>query len=68
KKKNEDCKISIRNIRREANDQVKKQEKDKEISEDELNDSLEEIQKITDSYVTKIDDTTENKINEITTI
>ena len=54
KKKGEDSKIAIRNIRRDAVDVFKKQEKKGELSEDVLNDLLDEIQKITDKYITEI--------------
>ncbi|MBD3790392.1 MAG: ribosome recycling factor [Campylobacterales bacterium] len=52
----EKAKVAVRNIRKDSNDQVKKLEKDKAISEDESKKGQDEIQKITDSFVTKIDD------------
>ena len=55
KKKGEDSKIAIRNIRRDDVDVFKKQEKKGELSEDVLNDLLDEIQKITDKYITEIE-------------
>lgn len=55
KKFTEECKVAIRNIRRDANDQLKKKEKEKEISEDQLKGGQEDIQKLTDSYVAKAD-------------
>ena len=51
----DNAKVAIRNIRKNANDDVKKLHKDKEISDDENKKSLDEIQKITDSYVMKAD-------------
>ena len=58
----EEAKIAVRNIRRDVNDTLKK---DKEISEDITKELLEESQKLTDSYVKKIEDLTEEKKNEI---
>ena len=65
KKRTEEGKVAIRNIRREANDKLKKIEKDKVISEDELKKSLDEIQKMTDSYIKRADDALEHKESEI---
>ena len=65
KKKAEEAKVSIRNIRREYNDMLKKMEKNKEISEDDSKRSQEEIQKITDKYIDKADEILENKEKEI---
>ncbi|MCK5817281.1 MAG: ribosome recycling factor [Candidatus Marinimicrobia bacterium] len=50
----EEGRISVRSIRREANERIKKLEKDKEISEDNSKDAHEEIQKITDKYIEKM--------------
>lgn len=55
KKYTEDAKIALRNIRRDANDALKKMEKDKAISSDELKKAMDDIQKLTDSYVKKAD-------------
>ena len=52
----EHAKISVRNVRKEGNDKIKKLEKDKEISEDESKKAQEQIQKITDEYIAKIDE------------
>ncbi len=65
KKRGEECKVAIRNIRRDANDQVKKLEKDKEISEDEMKKDLDEVQKMTDNYIKKVDETIEHKEQEV---
>jgi len=51
----EDGKVSVRNVRRDANDQLKRLLKDKEISEDEERRAQEEIQKLTDKYVAEVD-------------
>ena len=61
----EHAKISVRNVRKDGNDQIKKLEKDKEISEDESKKSQEQIQKITDEYVAKIDEVFKNKEADI---
>lgn len=61
----EKAKIAIRNIRQDANNQVKKLEKDKEITEDEGKKGLDEIQKYTDEYVKKIDDSAKRKEEEV---
>ncbi|MDP2426159.1 MAG: ribosome recycling factor [Candidatus Izemoplasmatales bacterium] len=61
----EECKIAIRNIRRDAIADLKKLEKDKAISEDELEIYLEEVQKITDKFVEKIDQAASDKEKEI---
>ncbi|PAF42679.1 ribosome recycling factor [Helicobacter sp. 11S03491-1] len=60
----EKAKIAIRNIRQDSNNQVKKLEKDKEITEDESKKGLEEIQKYTDEYVKKIEEMTRSKEEE----
>ncbi len=64
----EKCKVSIRNIRREANDNLKNLLKKKEISEDEEKKNEKEIQVLTDSYIKKIDDKVSSKEKEIMTI
>ena len=61
----EDTKVAIRNIRREANSEIKKVEKDKKISEDESFNSQEEVQKITDEYIKQVDDILKKKEKEI---
>ena len=65
KKRSEEGKVAVRNIRRETNDRLKKLEKDKEMSEDDLKKDLDEIQKMTDSYIKKMDDILEHKSAEI---
>ena len=64
-KYSESSKITIRNIRREIIDSTKKEEKDKNISEDEMKKILSDIQSITDEYISKIDLITSNKQTEI---
>ena len=65
KKMGEEAKISIRNERRDANDKVKKQEKNKEISEDDAKKLQDDIQKLTDTSIKKIDEITEAKEKEV---
>ena len=64
----EKCKISVRNIRREGNDELKSLLKEKKISEDENNKLEKEIQKITDKEIKMIDDKISQKEKEIMTI
>ena len=64
----EKCKVSIRNIRREANDELKKLLKDKEISEDEVKKNEKIIQDYTDNQIKIIDDRVLSKEKEIMTI
>ncbi len=61
----EEAKVAIRNIRREANDDLKEFEDEKMISEDELHRGLDEIQGLTDEYVAKIDEVGVRKEEEI---
>jgi len=65
KKRAEDSKVAVRNIRRDANEELKKLEKEKHISEDDVKKSQEEIQKITDSFIRKVDELLEHKEKEI---
>ena len=64
----EKCKVSIRNIRREANDELKKSMKNKEISEDEEKKYEKEVQNFTDKHIKIIDDKVFSKEKEIMTI
>lgn len=68
KKKGENAKVAIRNIRRDANDAIKKQNKDGELSDDELKNLEEKVQKLTDKYVDKVDQAVEEKTKEILTV
>src|SRR5690242_11575225 len=61
----EERRVGLRNIRREANEQLKKMLKDKAISEDEERQALDAIQKLTDSQITKIDQAAKSKEKEI---
>lgn len=65
KKYGEDYKVGIRNLRREANDNLKKLEKNKEISEDSRKDAEDRIQKLTDKHISRIDELVKNKETEI---
>jgi len=65
KKMSEDAKIVIRNIRRDENDTLKKKKNDKELTEDEMHKGQEEVQKITDEFVEKVQNVLEQKENEI---
>ena len=64
----EEHRTAIRNIRRDENDKLKKMLKDKSISEDAERDGLDEVQKLTDSYISKIDDLSKSKEHEIMSI
>ena len=68
KKKGEGAKVAIRNIRRDANDMIKKQLKASEISEDEGEALEQDVQKLTDKYVANIEKTVEDKTKEIMTV
>lgn len=68
KKKGEGAKVAVRNIRRDANDAIKKQNKANEISEDEQKQLEDQIQKLTDQFISKIDDAIEAKSKEIMTV
>jgi len=65
KKRAEESKIAVRNIRRDANEELKKLEKNEHISEDEVKKEHDEIQKTTDSFIKKIDELLEHKEKEI---
>jgi ribosome recycling factor len=64
----EEGKVSIRNMRRDAVDSVRKQEKNSEISKDESQDLQDKIQKLTDKYIAKIDEVLAEKEKDITTV
>lgn len=68
KKKGENAKVAVRNVRRDANDYLKKQLKANEISEDEEKDYEDKVQKMTDKFVEKIDSAIDNKSKEIMTV
>ncbi len=68
KKKGENAKVAIRNIRREANDSFKKLSKSSDISEDEIKDLEDDAQKMTDKYIGKIEAAVEAKTKEVLTV
>lgn len=68
KRKGENAKVAVRNIRRDAMDQFKKLGKTDDISEDQIKDLEDGIQKLTDQYVAKIDKTVDTKSKEILTV
>lgn len=68
KKAGEEAKVSIRNIRRDANDEYKKMEKSGDLSEDEARRCQEEVQKLTDDFVKQIDEAVTSKEKDIMTV
>lgn len=68
KKKGEDCKVAIRNVRRDAIDHLKKYGKTEDVSEDEIKSLEDEAQKMTDSYVAKVDKLIDEKSKELLTV
>jgi len=65
KKESEEAKVALRNIRRDANDSMKKLEKNGEITEDALRGYSDDVQKLTDEFIQKIDQITKDKEKEI---
>ena len=68
KKKGENAKVAVRNIRRDANDSLKKMSKSGDVSEDEVKQLEDEVQKLTDKYITKVYNAVEEKTKEILTV
>ncbi|MBO5509512.1 MAG: ribosome recycling factor [Lachnospiraceae bacterium] len=68
KKKGEAAKVAVRNIRRDANDAFKKQNKSNEISDDELKTNEDKVQKMTDRFIAEIDKAIDEKSKEIMTV
>lgn len=68
KKKGENAKVAVRNIRRDANDSLKKLSKSSDVSEDEIKQLEDEVQKLTDKYIAKVDKAVEEKTKEILTV
>jgi ribosome recycling factor len=68
KKKGDNAKVAIRNVRRDANDSFKKANKAGELSDDELSNAEDEVQKLTDKYVALVDKAIEEKTKEILTV
>lgn len=64
----EDARVAVRHARRDANEEVKQAQKDKVISEDESKKTQEEIQKLTDDYIAKVDQTSADKEKELMTV
>lgn len=64
----EEHRTAIRNVRRDANDKLKKMLKDKAISEDDERNGLDEVQKLTNGFVAKVDDAAKNKETEIMSV
>jgi ribosome recycling factor len=64
----EEHRTAVRNIRRDANERLKKMLKDKQISEDAERDGLNEVQKLTDSYISRIDEMSRHKEQEILSV
>jgi ribosome recycling factor len=65
KKKAEETKVAIRNVRRDSIEEIKKLEKEKHLSEDDVKRAQDEIQKITDLFITKVDEVLNHKEKEI---
>jgi ribosome recycling factor len=68
KKKGENAKVAIRNIRRDGNDAFKKLSKSEDISEDEIKDLEDSLQKLTDKFIARVDQAVEDKSKEILTV
>ncbi len=68
KSRAEEARVAVRNIRRDANDSAKKAKKAGDITEDDLTDMLEDIQKLTDKYVKEIDDALAKKEEELMSV
>ena len=68
KKRGDNAKVAVRNIRRDANDAAKKMNKANEISDDELKQQEEEIQKLTDKFIAEIDKAIEAQSKEVLTV
>lgn len=64
----EECRVSIRHARKEANDQFKKLEKEKQVTEDEHRRLADEIQKLTDEYIKKADEVLKKKEQDVLTV
>jgi ribosome recycling factor len=64
----EECRTAIRQVRRDANDRMKKLLKDKELSEDDERRALKEIQDLTDAHIKKVDDVAKKKDQELMTV
>lgn len=65
KKRAEEGRVAVRNVRRDINEEMKKRDKEENVSEDETRKSLDEVQKITDNYIKKVEEVLEHKEKEI---
>ena len=65
KKMGEDAKVAIRNVRRDVNDDLKKQQKAGDITEDEMKNALDDVQKTIDKAIKKVDEITAKKNEEL---
>ena len=68
KKEAEEAKVAVRNVRRDANDDLKKLEKNGEITEDDLRGYVDDIQKLTDEFIAKVDEAAKEKEQEILSV
>jgi len=68
RQKAEDCRVAVRNVRRDGNDMIKELEKDKDISEDDSKNAVARIQKLTDKFIDEVQTFTNNKEKEILSI
>jgi len=68
KQAGEKAKVSVRNIRRDGNDEIKKKGKDESLSEDEVKNMQEKVQQITDRYIVEVDKVVEHKEKDILTV
>lgn len=68
KKRGENAKVAVRNIRRDANDTFKKYGKEADVSEDEIKELETKVQKLTDKYIADIEKAVENKTQEVLTV
>ncbi len=68
KKEAEEAKVAVRNVRRDANDELKKLEKNGEITEDDLRGYGDDIQKLTDEFIVKVDEVAKEKEQEILSV
>ncbi len=64
----EEARVKIRNARREANDAIKKLEKQKELTEDDSKEYQEDVQKLTDKYIAKVDESFKNKEEDLMSV
>ncbi|HQG13966.1 MAG: Ribosome-recycling factor [bacterium ADurb.Bin270] len=68
KKHAEDCKVAVRNVRRDSNEELKRLKKDSKITEDDERSGYDRIQKITDDFIKKVDETVTHKEKDIMSV